>query len=312
MSTSRAQRHRTTRSSPTPPTTPRHRVIVTNVAGKVLSNEAVRRSLRTTNPHGQYHATGSRHSLQWRQRHQLCGHGDGPAERYAASERLHLACRFPSRSVLDTSTRSSRRRRARRTSRLQFRRWDPKPTSCIAWSSRFAICRAEHTIRDVLPRTVSLTIATNPAGLQRARGAADGDAADFPKRRRDCPWARRAGHAAVRRTTLPVRVLVRRRRPITTSPRRRRTRLIQRPIGRDRRHREWAFGDRLDNSISRGPLYGRRSDGRLRVGRGIAVSLDRERYVQRPPGRPGLGVVHGVQYFVTVSDDGVRLWVNGQ
>ncbi len=145
----------------------RFRAIVSNANGNAMSNEAV--LVRDFEPatHRHDHPTGSRHAVQRWQRHQLRGNRDGSRGRNAWSGRLHLANRFPSRHALAPV----HRRDDRRDEWLVHGSDDGTHrdmTSGIESGSslRDSAGATRETSRDVNPRKVSLTLATNPPGLQ--------------------------------------------------------------------------------------------------------------------------------------------------
>ena len=147
----------------------------------------------------------------------------------------------------------------------------------------------------MLPRKVNLTLATNPAGLQlRLDGQPMATPLTFDERRRDRPQPRRAGSAGVGRHDLRVRVVVRRRRRDAQHLDAGRQHDLHGDVSRrHRRHRQRPVGDLLQqHRLHRHDGDARRSDRRLRLGRGLAGAGDRRRHVQRALDRPGPAAVH--------------------
>ena len=136
-------------------------------SARATSNEAMLTvTVEPARPTATIIAARRRHALQRRTVDHLRGHGDRPRGRHAARA-------APSRgrstsTTTRTRTRSSRRRPARRAAPSRFP--TTGETSANVWyrihlTVRDSAGLTATTFRDVLPRTVQVTLATSPAGL---------------------------------------------------------------------------------------------------------------------------------------------------
>ena len=198
-------------------------------------------------------------------------------------------------------------------------RRDRRPTSGIAsyLTVRDSGGLTHTTLRDVLPRKANLTLATNPAGLQlRLDGQPTPTPLDLRERRRDRARASRRrrtqpsggttyefvswsdGGAATHNISTPAPRTPPTPRPIASPPAARGTGLSATYF--DNADFTGTSVTRIDPTVDFDWGSGRRPPAIAR------------RHVQRALDRPGRAAVHQTYTFYTQSDDGVRLWVNGQ
>ena len=175
---------------------------------------------------------------------------------------------------------------------------------------------ATHTVqRDLLPRKARLTLATNPTGLQlRLDGQPVDRAIRLRQRRRHRPHIQAVTPQASGTTTYQF---------ASWSDGGAATHNIATPASDQHLHRELpqaASGGRTacrgrtsTTSISPARSF-TRIDPTVNFdwGTGSPAPTIGVRHVQRALDRPGRGAYSGTYTFYTVSDDGVRLWVNGQ
>ena len=218
--------------------------------------------------------------------------------------------------TIRTSTRSCPRRAGRPAARFTIP--TTGHTESNVWYRIYLTVRdaagATQTVqRDILPRKVSLTLATNPAGLQlrldgqpiatplpSRRSSASSAASKPPRRSRR---VERPTSSCRGRTAAPPRTTSARPRSNTTYT------ATYRPGGGGRRR---PVGHLLQQRrLHRDDRRADRSRDRFHLGHRLAGSRDRRRHLQRTLDRTSRSALSGTYTFYTVSDDGVRLWVNG-